>query len=83
MSLEKTNSGSDVDVESKGQAEIAADLDLNSNVTALIKNPLAGIPRDKLLLNVEAFAKEKELTEHLPILKKGAVRKLSISLTMP
>jgi hypothetical protein len=44
------------------------------NVEAAIKNPLAGIPRAQLLRNVETFAHEKGLTEHLPILTKGAIR---------
>lgn len=38
-----------------------------------IENPLAGIPRDTLLLEVEKFAEEKALTEHVDILKKGAL----------
>lgn len=38
-----------------------------------IENPLAGIPRDTLLLEVEKFAEEKALTEHIAILKKGAL----------
>lgn len=50
-------------------------LDLNTNVAALIKNPLAGIPRAQLLKNVQAFANEKGLTEELPILTKGAIRR--------
>jgi sugar porter (SP) family MFS transporter len=48
-------------------------LDLNSNIQARIKNPLAGIPRAQLLRNVEEFAKEKDLTDALPILSKGAI----------
>lgn len=48
-------------------------LDLNANVTARLRNPLHGIPRDQLTRDVEAFAKEKELTEHRDILVKGAV----------
>jgi len=52
-------------------------LDLNSNIQARIKNPLAGIPRAHLLRNVEIFAQEKDLTEELPALSKGAVCKSS------
>lgn len=38
-----------------------------------IENPLAGIPRATLLSDVEKFAEEKSLTEHVDILKKGAL----------
>jgi hypothetical protein len=38
-----------------------------------IKNPLAGIPKAQLLSDVEEFAREKELTDILVLLKKGAL----------
>lgn len=38
-----------------------------------IKNPLAGITRHELLRNVEEFAHEKGLAEHILILRKGAL----------
>ena len=72
MSNEKT-----VDEESFRQVETASEINLNSNVEARIKNPLAGIPRAQLLRNVEIFAQEKQLTEELPILSKGAIRESS------
>ena len=40
---------------------------------AIFKNPLAGISRAKLLRNVEIVSNEKQLTEELPILSKGAI----------
>ena len=49
-------------------------IDLNSNISARLKNPLAGIPRDVLFRNVAQFAEEKGLSEHIPILEKGALR---------
>jgi sugar porter (SP) family MFS transporter len=61
------------DEESLEHVETASELNLNSNVEARIKNPLAGIPRAQLLRNVEIFAEEKQLTEELPILSKGAI----------
>lgn len=61
--------------EKADEEAFAPTLDLNSNIQARIKNPLAGIPRAQLLRNVEEFAKEKELTDALPILSKGAIRK--------
>ena len=38
-----------------------------------IQNPLAGIPRETLLADVEEFANEKQLTDILPLLQKGAL----------
>ncbi|KAH9901716.1 hypothetical protein F4778DRAFT_781607 [Xylariomycetidae sp. FL2044] len=48
-------------------------VDINANLEAKIKNPLKGIPREQLMRDVEAFAQEKNLTEHIPILRKGAL----------
>ncbi|KAF9064148.1 hypothetical protein BDP27DRAFT_1334024 [Rhodocollybia butyracea] len=55
--------------EQEGQRRI----DLANNVNARIQNPLHGIPKTKLLSQVEAFAQEKGLEEALPFLRKGAV----------
>jgi len=38
-----------------------------------IKNPLVGIPKEELLRDVEVYAHVHQLTEHLPLLKKGAL----------
>ncbi|KAI1805046.1 hypothetical protein F4811DRAFT_247299 [Daldinia bambusicola] len=38
-----------------------------------IKNPLKGIPYEQLMRDVEAFAHEKGLEEHIPILRRGAL----------
>ena len=38
-----------------------------------IKNPLVGIPKDQLLLDVEQYAQEHNLNDILPLLKKGAL----------
>ncbi|KAL5354486.1 hypothetical protein ACLOAV_000575 [Pseudogymnoascus australis] len=48
-------------------------VNLNSNISGRIENPLAGIPRATLLSDVEKFAEEKSLTGHVDILKKGAL----------
>ncbi|KAM0746491.1 hypothetical protein T439DRAFT_329595 [Meredithblackwellia eburnea MCA 4105] len=42
-------------------------------VSEKIANPLAGIPREQLFHDVEVFAREKGLEDHLDILKKGAL----------
>ncbi|KAJ5317949.1 hypothetical protein N7508_002457 [Penicillium antarcticum] len=43
------------------------------NVTGEIKNPLAGIPHDRLMADVTDYATEYNLQDILPILKKGAL----------
>jgi sugar porter (SP) family MFS transporter len=48
-------------------------VDLNANTEAKIKNPLLGIPHDVLMRDVEEFARDKGLEEHLPLLRKGAL----------
>ncbi|KAI1097793.1 hypothetical protein F4804DRAFT_151211 [Jackrogersella minutella] len=53
--------------------EAAEHVDLNENLEAKIKNPLKGIPREQLMRDVEAFAHEKNLVEHIPLLRKGAL----------
>ncbi|VUC31002.1 unnamed protein product [Clonostachys rosea] len=45
----------------------------STQLEAKICNPLAGIPRDQILSDVEAFAEHRGLTEHVDILKKGAL----------
>ncbi|RFU33303.1 hypothetical protein B7463_g3020, partial [Scytalidium lignicola] len=52
------------------QVKVAA---MTTNVTGEIVNPLAGIPKDQLLQDVEAFAKDNDMTEILPVLRKGAL----------
>lgn len=42
-------------------------------VSKKLKNPLSGMNREELLANVEAFAKEKELEDILPLLQRGAI----------
>lgn len=48
-------------------------INLNSNPSGRVQNPLVGIPRATLLSNVERFAEEKQLTEHIEVLKRGAL----------
>ncbi|KAJ5461311.1 uncharacterized protein N7458_002863 [Penicillium daleae] len=38
-----------------------------------IKNPLEGLSHDELMANVESYASEHDLTDILPLLKKGAL----------
>jgi hypothetical protein len=42
-------------------------------VKCRIKNPLKGISYSQLMADVEAFAQEKGLTEHIALLRKGAL----------
>ncbi|KAI2465122.1 hypothetical protein F4781DRAFT_40529 [Annulohypoxylon bovei var. microspora] len=53
--------------------DTAEHVDLNDNLEARIKNPLKGIPHEKLMRDVEAFAHENNLVEHIPVLRRGAL----------
>lgn len=68
------------DEESVSQVENA--VNLNSNPEARIKNPLIGIPRARLR-DVEQFAKDKGLTDVLPMLSKGAICKSFVKCFNP
>lgn len=46
---------------------------INSNLEAKIKNPLEGIPYSQLMNDVEEFAREKGLEEHVAVLRQGAL----------
>ncbi|KAK8126114.1 metabolite transport protein YwtG [Apiospora kogelbergensis] len=46
---------------------------VNTNLEAKIKNPLKGVPYHQLMSDVDAFAQEKGLTEHVELLRKGAL----------
>ncbi|KAF2966261.1 hypothetical protein GQX73_g7314 [Xylaria multiplex] len=61
-----------VDAE-KGRRGSVAHVDINKNLDAKIQNPLAGIPREQLLSDVEEFAHENGLGEYAALLRKGAL----------
>ncbi|KAK4142896.1 uncharacterized protein C8A04DRAFT_29473 [Dichotomopilus funicola] len=48
-------------------------VDLNQNLQARIRNPLEGLSHAELMSRVEVFAQEKGLTEHIGLLRKGAL----------
>ncbi|KAG6850372.1 hypothetical protein H0H93_014326 [Arthromyces matolae] len=48
-------------------------VNLANNVQAKIQNPLHGIPKEKLLNQVDQFAREQEMEDILPLLRKGAL----------
>ncbi|KAI0973168.1 sugar transporter-domain-containing protein [Xylaria arbuscula] len=50
-----------------------AHVDINKNLDAKIQNPLAGIPREQLLADVERFARENGLDNDIPLLRRGAL----------
>ncbi|CAG8957497.1 hypothetical protein HYFRA_00011479 [Hymenoscyphus fraxineus] len=52
---------------------IPRQVNLNTNLEAKIQNPLAGLSDENLLRQVEEFARSKDLTNILPLLKKGAL----------
>lgn len=51
----------------------AVSADIHNNLDARIRNPLAGIPKAQLMLDVEAWCAKHLLTEELPIFRKGAL----------
>jgi hypothetical protein len=58
------------------QGESSIHLDYSAhlvNDAYRIANPLAAIPRDTLLRDVEQFAQENNLNDVLPLLRKGAL----------
>lgn len=48
-------------------------IDLNNNLSAKIKNPLAHVPITELIQDVKHFASENALTEHTDLLIRGAL----------
>jgi hypothetical protein len=46
---------------------------LKWSLVCRIQNPLAGIPRKILMKQVEDFARDKDMTDILPLLQKGAL----------
>ncbi|KAL0568184.1 hypothetical protein V5O48_013806 [Marasmius crinis-equi] len=49
------------------------EVDFVNNVNAKIQNPLHGIPKGKLLSQVQDFTREKGFEELLPVFQKGAL----------
>ncbi|PHH83064.1 hypothetical protein CDD82_3722 [Ophiocordyceps australis] len=62
----------DLLMEEKG-ATHAELVDMNQNLEARIRNPLEGIDRQQLMHNVEVFAQQRGLQDHVNMLKKGAL----------
>ncbi|KAL6246773.1 hypothetical protein RBB50_006080 [Rhinocladiella similis] len=50
-----------------------ADLNRDKNLDAKISNPLADIPREQLLKDVEEFAARTGMTDEVELIKKGAL----------
>lgn len=46
---------------------------MTQNVTGEIRNPLLDISKDQLMADVEAFAERHGMSEHIPLLRKGAL----------
>ncbi|KIW44562.1 uncharacterized protein PV06_03022 [Exophiala oligosperma] len=56
--------------ESKRKQSVA---ELTNNTSGEVRNPLVGIPREQLLQDVENYAGENDLSDILPLLRKGAL----------
>ncbi|KAJ5609696.1 hypothetical protein N7528_010263 [Penicillium herquei] len=71
----RTTGENDQSSAEKGQfeQEQLEQVDLQNNLSARIKNPLAGLSQDQVIRDVEAFAQEYQVTDILPELKKGAL----------
>ncbi|KAF5389506.1 hypothetical protein D9757_004345 [Collybiopsis confluens] len=69
MSSEKIRDTDKGSIEAQDEHHI----DLAHNVNARIQNPLHGIPKAKLLAQVEEFTREKGLDDHLDVFQKGAL----------
>ncbi|QIX01306.1 hypothetical protein AMS68_006823 [Peltaster fructicola] len=46
---------------------------MTENTTGEIKNPLAGIPREELMADVDSFARKYGMENEVPLLRKGAL----------
>ncbi|KAL1649947.1 hypothetical protein SLS58_001323 [Diplodia intermedia] len=57
----------------EGRRATITSLTLAKNLDAKVANPLADIPHDDLMRNVEEFAREKDLVDLTDHLKKGAL----------
>ncbi|KAJ5674168.1 Major facilitator superfamily domain general substrate transporter [Penicillium macrosclerotiorum] len=68
--IDLLQNSSDEDSAEKGHIE---QVSLQNNMSAKIKNPLAGLSKSRVLHDVEDFANEYHITEILPELKKGAL----------
>ncbi|KAJ8095230.1 hypothetical protein PM082_010452 [Marasmius tenuissimus] len=49
------------------------EVDFANNVNAKIHNPLHGIPKAKLMSQVEEFTRERGFDDLLPVFQKGAL----------
>jgi sugar porter (SP) family MFS transporter len=65
-----TRRNSIFDTEEKRRASINT---LTANETGEIRNPLIGIPKEQLFADVDSFANENGMSEHLSMLRKGAL----------
>ncbi|KAF8808916.1 sugar transporter [Phlegmacium glaucopus] len=70
--MSKNGSADKINVDGQ-KLEDAKHTDLANNVQARIQNPLRGIPRAKLLQQVEAFLEEKGLEDKLDLFQKAAL----------
>ncbi|KAF2766790.1 hypothetical protein EJ03DRAFT_168353 [Teratosphaeria nubilosa] len=59
--------------ESNRNASVVEVVNLNKNLEAKISNPLAGIPYDDLMRDVELFAQDKGIVDKTDLIKRGAL----------
>ncbi|KDQ21959.1 hypothetical protein BOTBODRAFT_26364 [Botryobasidium botryosum FD-172 SS1] len=61
------------DHKSLEKRDISAEHSVDVDEDAVLANPLAGIPREQLLRDAEAFARERGLEDHVDVFRKGAL----------
>lgn len=67
------NDGSHVEKSGRQPSRSGA-LDIDGqNLSAVFENPLAGVPKEKLMQDVEDFCRQYELTDDIEIFQKGAL----------
>lgn len=72
--IEPKTAGPDQAAVEKGTVPASHDsAAMSKNLEAKIRNPLEGIPYDQLMRDVEEFAREKELEDHIDVLRQGAL----------
>ncbi|KAL7413582.1 hypothetical protein BDY24DRAFT_406962 [Mrakia frigida] len=72
MDVDKNGSGSKEEIEHR-DIPTAPSIESNDEALATVKNPLHGISKEQMFRDVDLFAQEFGLSEHIDVLRKGAL----------
>ncbi|EON61729.1 hypothetical protein W97_00945 [Coniosporium apollinis CBS 100218] len=72
MKTEIEAAGGQYNVNPGRRRSTVTSINMHQNLDAKIANPLADIPEEDLMLDVEEFAREKDIVDMLPLLQRGA-----------